>query len=346
MAHCIEINDRMYSTEGYSWHGLDTLVESITPETVKPILFDIIEGEIMIDLDGEKVRMEGHKALIADYRQSKAGIELAEGEELLLPLHIPKSGYKVITNREILDVAAKSLKDVDAKITSAMSLENGKKFALSVNLGADVLKVNNDEIHAHLNLISSHDGTMNLKAYDSTTRIVCMNTLIWSLQAAGEVGFTIRHTKNADLALTNLPELINNILKGRTQFKEVMEFLASCKVDSNEAIAMAAGYFAIETENKLSTRSYNAAMEIVNLFANGRGNSGRSLYDLANGATEYWTSGDGVGRNADAVTRAYKADFGQAAIHKSRFVDMLADEDRRNQTKEVGREALAAYLAN
>lgn len=348
MAHCIEINDRMFSTkdQALAWHGLDIQVDEITCETIRPILFDIIEGEIAIPLDGEMVKMAGHKALIADYRKAKAGMDLKDGEELLLPLHIPREGYKVISNREILDVATEALKDVDAKITSAMSLENGKKFALSVNLGEDVLKVNNDEIHAHLNFISSHDGTMNLKAYDSTVRIVCMNTLRWSLEAAGEVGFTIRHTKNAELALTNLPELVNSILKGRVQFKEVMEYLATCKVDSNEALAMAAGYFATETGNKLSTRSYNAATAIVDLFANGKGNNGRNLYDLVNGATQYWTSGDGVGRKSDSMTRLYKAEFGQAAEHKNRFVQLLSDEEERSKAKEIGKEALAAYLLN
>jgi hypothetical protein len=55
---------------------------------------------------------------------------------------------------------------------------------------------------------------------------------------------------------------------------------------------MAAGYFAMTTdakENKLSTRSYNAAREIARLAVSGIGNTGRSLYDLVNGATEYWT---------------------------------------------------------
>jgi hypothetical protein len=188
---------------------------------------------------------------------------------------------------------------------------------------------------------------LNLKAYDSTIRIVCLNTLRWSLEAAGEVGFTIRHTKNADIALQNLPELVNNILKGRVNFKEVMEYLETCKVDSNEALAMAAGYFMVESgAPKLSTRSLNAATEIVNLYANGLGNRGQSLYDLANGATQYWTSGGGVGIKADALTKAYKSEFGMAADHKNRFVEMLANEDERNRAKEIGKEALVEALAS
>lgn len=338
MGHGITENDVMYSTEGFSWHRLDRLAKEITKESVSPVFNKIIEGKLQIEVDGEMVEMEDYKALIADLR----GLGMAES---MVPLHVPKAGYKVINNEEIFDAAVEAIKDVDAKITSIMTLENRKKFALSVNLGEDVMKVNGDEIHAHLNFVSSHDGTMNLKAYDSTIRIVCMNTLRWSLQAAGQVGFTIRHTKNAAIALENLPELVNAILTGRVQFKEVMEYLASCKIDSNEALAMAAGYFCLESGSpKLSTRSLNAANSIVDLFANGQGNNGKTLYDLANGATEYWTSGEGVGRKADDITKSYKAEFGMAADHKSRFVELLADEDRRKTAKEMGKEALAEAL--
>lgn len=339
MGHGITENDVMYSTEGFSWHRLDRLAKEITKESVSPIFNKIIEGKLQIEVDGEMVEMEDYKALIADLR----GLGMQEN---MVPLHVPKAGYKVINNEEIFDAAVEAIKDVDAKITSIMTLENRKKFALSVNLGDDVMKVNGDEIHAHLNFVSSHDGTMNLKAYDSTIRVVCMNTLRWSLEAAGEVGFTIRHTKNAEIALENLPELVNAILTGRIQFKEVMEYLATCKVDSNEALAMAAGYFCLESGSpKLSTRSLNTANAIADLFANGKGNNGKNLYDLANGATEYWTSGDGVGRKASDISKAYKSEFGMAADHKSRFVEMLADESRRNTARDMGKEALAEIAA-
>jgi hypothetical protein len=340
MGHGITENDVMISTEGYSWHRLDRLEKMITKETASPVFNKIIEGKIQINVDGNMVDLPNYKALIADLR----GLGM---QDQMVPLHVPKEGYKVISNEEIFDAAVEAIKDVDAKITSIMTLENRKKFALSVNLGDDVMKVNGDDIHAHLNFVSSHDGTMNLKAYDSTIRVVCMNTLRWSLEAAGEVGFTIRHTKNAAIALENLPELVNAILAGRINFKEVMTYLASCKVDSNEALAMTAGYFCMESGSPtLSTRSLNSAQSIVDLFANGKGNNGKTLYDLANGATEYWTSGDGVGRNANDIVKSYKAEFGMAADHKNRFVELLANEDRLKEAKTLGKEALAEALKN
>jgi hypothetical protein len=115
-------------------------------------------------------------------------------------------------------------------------------------------------------------------------------------------------------------------------------------------MAMAAGYFAITTDakdNKLSTRSLNAAREIARLAANGIGNIGRTLYDLANGATEYWTSGEGTGRNASVASRTYRSQLGSAAEHKRNFIAMLAGRGEREVMLSKGREAVRqSVLAN
>jgi hypothetical protein len=114
---------------------------------------------------------------------------------------------------------------------------------------------------------------------------------------------------------------------------------------------MAAGYFCLETDKaELSTRSMNAAQGIATLFSRGIGNKGETLYDLANGATEYWTSGEGTGstkvdRFGKPVTsradRAYRSQMGSAATHKESFVAMLANDDRRKEALTLGKQALA-----
>jgi hypothetical protein len=267
---------------------------------------------------------------------------------------VPKSGYKVINNREVIDCMKASFAGLDVKITTAGTLEGAKKFFVSVDIGDSDLIINKDNFKAYVNFITGHDGTLAMTAYDSLVRIVCMNTLIASRQAAGEAGFSVYHTKNADLAMKNLPELFNAILKGRANLKEVMEYLDGNKCDHNDALAMAAGYFCLETDKaELSTRAMNAAQGIATLFSRGIGNKGETLYDLANGATEYWTSGEGTGstkvdRHGKPVTsladRTYRSQMGSAATHKESFVAMLANDDRRKEALTLGKQALA--LAN
>lgn len=340
MAHCIELPwDQVYSIEGTEWHKIARHVPAISRDTIKEILFPIVQSPLYVNLDGKQVNLENHKVLVADYRGIRS--DLPEGEELV-PLHIPKTSYEVIDNSLIWETLEKGLKDCDAKITSCGTLEKGRKFFISADIGNSEMVINKDKFRFYLNLISSHDGTISLNGYDSGTRIVCMNTLIASREAAGNVGFKVYHTKGADLAVKNLPDLINAILMGRADLKAVMEYLATHKCDANDAITMAAGYFAMETgETKLSSRSWNAAQEIAVLHSRGMGNQGKTMYDLANGATEYWTSGAGTGKSgATDAKRVYRSSFGGASEHKQKFVARLADDSTRQQMMELGKESV------
>ena len=347
MSHKIEKpHDQVLSIEGTEWHKLATHLSVIGDNEVAPLLFDIVESPAFVMIDGEQTTLDNYKVLVADHRSVRSDLS---GSDALVPLHIPKAGYKVISNREIWNVMQQSLRDLDCKVTSVCTLERGKKFAISADIGSSDLVINKDKFKANLNFVTSHDGTMAMETFDSAIRVVCMNTFQWSRNAAADK-FKVYHTKNANFALDGLGDLLNAILKGRTELVEVLEYLATHACDPNDALAMAAGYFAMTTDakdNKLSTRSFNAAREIARLAANGIGNAGRSLYDLVNGATEYWTSGEGTGRNASLASRTYRSQLGSAADHKRRFIGMLADEESRETMATRGREAVRqSVLAN
>lgn len=341
MAHMIDsIIDRVYSNQGTEWHGLAIETEVIGEEVFDALSHEIIESPVNCQVEGNTIELPNHKILVADMRKSRPELDISQQ---FVPLHVPKSGYKVINNRDVIECMKASFADLDVKITTAGTLEGAKKFFVSVDIGESDLVINKDRFKAYVNFITGHDGTLAMTAYDSVVRIVCMNTLIASREAAGAAGFSVYHTKNADLAMKNLPELFNAILKGRANLKEVMEYLESSKCEHNDALAMAAGYFCLETDNaELSTRAMNAAEGIATLFSRGIGNKGETLYDLANGATEYWTSGDGTGKGKTSQSdRAYRSMLGSAATHKEAFVAMLANDTRRGEALSLGKQALA-----
>lgn len=341
MAHKIEKpHDIVYSIEGTEWHRIADHIPAIGEEQIKRLAFNIIESPAIVQVDGRSVNLDNYKVLVADHRACRD--DLTEDQQLV-PLHIPKSGYKVIDNRQVWECLLKAFNDLGVKVTSMGTLERGKKFFISVDIGGAEIKMNKDRFRAYVNFITSHDGELAMSVFDSFIRIVCMNTLIASQDAAGEVGFKAYHTKNADLAISNLGELFNAILKGRAALAEVMSYLAQHKCDNNEALAMAAGYFCLDTDKvELSTRTMNAAQGIATLFSRGIGNNGETLYDLANGATEFWTSGEGTGKGkADVASRTYRSILGSAAVHKQAFVAMLANDDRRKRALQLGKQALA-----
>lgn len=340
--------DRVYSIKDAEWHGLAIVVPEIGNPEFDSLSHEIKEVPLNPIIDGVPVAFDNHKLLVADVAKSRPDIVDANPNDRFVPLHIPKAKYGVISNAEVVECMKKSFKDLGVKVTTAGTLEGLKKFFISVDIGESKQIINGDDFECYVNFITSHDGTISMDAYDSTIRIVCMNTLNASREAAGKAGFKVYHTKNASLAMDGLSELFNAILQGRANLAEVMGYLNDHKCDANDALAMAAGYFCMETDtDKIATRSFNNAQGIVNLFANGLGNNGRTLYDLANGATEFWSSGDGVGKktNSTGAQRAYRSQFGSAASHKEKFVAMLANDDRRAEAMFIGKKAVTDYLA-
>lgn len=305
----------------------------------------------IVQLVQSEVSMSNHQGLVADYRECRP--DLIDSEETsngYVPLHIPKASYVKIENGEVADSMFAALRDIDARVTCAGTLEAGKKFFLSAALGDGQGKFKvqtrhgEDEFFANLNFITSHDGTLAVEAYDSTIRIVCMNTLRWSRDAAGDVKFKVYHSKNASTAIANLGDLVNRILSGRADFKNQMEYLSSVDCSIEDARALLTGYMvevtscpSVDLNLRGVTRRQNSTEEILRLFVKGQGNEGKSLYDLLNGVTEYYTSGDGTGQDTGKEEKAYKANFGRAADHKNAFANMLLSEERRAEVLELGR---------
>jgi hypothetical protein len=209
MGHGIyQPHDIVQSNQGTEWHTFAEHREFIGDKEVEKQLFDIIESPAFVIIDGEQTALDNYKVLVADHRKVRPDLF---GSDALVPLHIPKAGYKVISNREIWNVMQKSLRDLDCKVTSVCTLERGKKFAISADIGSSDLVINKDKFKANLNFVTSHDGTMAMETFDSAIRIVCMNTFQWSRDAAKDK-FKVYHTKNSSFALDGLGDLASGVV--------------------------------------------------------------------------------------------------------------------------------------
>lgn len=335
--------DKVLSTQGAEWHGLADVVTDIDDTTIAPLLFKIRTGTVSVDVDGVSVPMTHHKALVADMRHRD---DLKDTEDALVPLHIPKKGYAPIENGGVWEALKKSLAGTGIKISSAGTLHAGKKFFLSADLlGHSEQVINGDKFYSYLNFVTSHDGTMALTILDSKIRQVCMNTVMASLACAGDMKFKIYHTAGADLAVSNIGDLINAVIQERADFKTSLEYLASVAISTADAESLYAGYLAGATgAEDLAKRSRNAVDELTSLFARGIGNKGETLYDSWNGLTQYFTHGDGTGKKANKEEKAYKSRFGTAADHKAIFTNYLLSPDKVRELIEKGRELLTVKL--
>lgn len=357
MSHCIEKIDKVLVPEGESyraWHGLETVVgKRVTKDSAKDLHFPIVCHEVMgRDTMGNLSSISGFKAVAADVRKR----DDIPGD--FVYLNIPRDNYRDIPNDKVWNTMEKSLDSVGGyKVSCAGTLGGLSRYFISVEVGElSEMMVNGDKFRTHLNFITSHDGTLALSIHDSNIRIVCQNTLNWSMAQKKNMSIRISHHKNAGEKIKRFEVMFEEIVKGRKTFKEMMESIDAIDMDEEEARGVVGGYYSkLPSFNKttgFSTRSRNTVDDVVNLFSNGTGNRGKTVYDIFNAFTENYTSGSGVGRNptpSNLGKRVFTSSFGTASTHKSNFTKILLENARNGTLKKFadeGNKALAITTNN
>jgi len=343
MSHEIEINvDKVITYGDRAWHGLDENHDTpLTREHISPLFIPYLEGQASVTIDGIETPLEGWKTIVADLRNSDI-----EGD--FRPVHVARDRYEILQNETLFEALEESLNGIPYEIVSVGTLGGLSYFFTSVKFKDDfnVKLPDNSECLAYFSMFSSHNGTKNAHYYDTTHRVVCSNTIRSSFDARGKQGFAITHTKNASVRIHNMAEIVNNIFHGRRQFEEKMQELYGIDCDVSKAERFTVGYLADKTNAKddaLSTRSMNQARDIVSLAWNGRGNRGGNLFYLAQGATEFWTSGNGTGGvNRDLGKKVFSSEFGSGMDSKVDFVSALLNQDRREKLMKLGDKVLVA----
>ena len=336
--------DVVYSNQGKEWHGLATVISDINKDTAKDIIFPIVEapifGEVVTGKDTHRVSMENGKILIADLRHR------TDLPEKFVALHTPKNGYAAYDNSQAWPMVEEILSRIPgASVTTAGTLRKLKRFFVTIAIPQDV-NVQGDTFKPFLNLMLGHDGVLGIKLKGGITRIVCANTEAMALgeRGEGEVDLTAYHTQNGVAKADTFAELSSNILTGITHFIEETGKLMDTACTPVNAERITAG-FMVAPNGVLSTRAKNQTDEILNLFANGRGNNGRTMADLLHGVTEYWTLGNGNGSKASLGERHAKGMFSDSLNAKEAFRSILLSKTTREKVADKGKKALIEYAS-
>lgn len=341
MAHLIETTDRVHSNKGHEWHGkaifkqgADGVPVELTREELKDIMFPLVScmGMSGVGPDGHPIHFPEYQGVVADLRGRGNGAGF-------VPLAIHGDTYGMIDNGMIWDGLKEGLQGIPHAITTAGTLDGCKRFFVSVELlDAPGFTVRRDTFKAYVNFISSHDGSLALRGYDSSVRIVCNNTLNFSLGAGakGKLNAVVKHTGNAHVHIARMGDWLKDTLASREAVKGEFEKLMDTPLAPRQAMTALQGLLWEELHHPeaFSTRARNTITGIHDLYANGKGNHGGSAYDLLNGFTEYYTAGPGAG-NRDKLTplelRA-NGSFGGAAEKKTEFAKLLCSVDKTGQT--------------
>jgi len=175
---------------------------------------------------------------------------------------------------------------------TAGSLRNGKQFFMTIKLGEEFdIKSNEDKAETWMVVASSHDGSMALTVYITRIRVVCANTLTWSLSEATNV-YKVKHTSNAQARVADARAAIELAWRGQDPFAHEMELLMNTSITNSDFDRVVAGLFPVDADEMSSTMvtsRVNKINEISDLYYASPtvGKFTGTAYGLWNAVSEY-----------------------------------------------------------
>jgi len=229
-------------------------------------------------------------------------------------LAVVSDRYKVVQPKQVIEFFDSVIKENGFKMSTAGALKGGKRVWAMADTGKD-FHVNGDRVGAHLLLATAYDGTFATTAQFTSIRVVCNNTLGFSLARGGEGGIIkIPHTQNfnewevkADLGFdVDWINFRNNVLQ-----------LADHKVTKREAIAYFLTVCGVTEEQAADGKQLSNVKRLLAAYESGPGAKLPSAKDTLWGALNAVTYiADHKRAAANTGNRFDSASFGGGAKWK------------------------------
>lgn len=323
--HNIQTRDVQVGVE-MAWHKLTKVEEKIDRNNCR-ILYPMAMHPLYYqDSDGNFREANGRQI-----------ISLDDGGAVGRPVG---KDYKLIANTEIWDAVEQGLAGTQHQIVSCGSVNNRALGFISVKI-SEQFKAANRETNSTMNILWGHGGNRAVVARTGFTVVVCQNTYNMAMKEKGDFKLSIRHTAKANVL--DLGKAIDAHIGVVAEFKNAMDEFHSVDVKTDDARKIFAGFIADdkipETKTGIS-RFTNTLDKVQNLFLVGKGNSGRTLADVFNGVTDYYSheSSGGDSRWKQFVS----SEFGAGDVRKGEFFDVLSDRNSTEAVKRQGELVLSA----
>lgn len=151
-----------------------------------------------------------------------------------LPLGIVGDRYTVLQNKDALNLLDSLVVGGSAQYESVMSLHDGARVALVVNLNDLGVKIAGvDAVDAYLLLTNSHDGSTSVTAAVTPVRVVCQNTLTYALNTTKLV-HKVRHSTNMEDKLREIDKILDMTQSYMSEFEADATKLMHTKMSDSE----------------------------------------------------------------------------------------------------------------
>ncbi len=213
------------------------------------------------------------------------------------PLGNVSERYEILQNKDAFEPFEPMI-DMGFKLETAGAVQEGKKIWVLAK-APDKYTVGDDKINRYVFMFTSHDGSTGNCFRDTMVRIVCYNTLDYALSKKGTFEYRLKHTSSIKQKVMDLKKAIaesegnfSTAIDNMNRFQDVkmnpalldtyLEAVIPFLKDRHKTSIPEMKIFVRNTAKPVYER-------LVDLFYNGKGNKGETLWDAYNAITEYYT---------------------------------------------------------
>lgn len=229
------------------------------------------------------------------------------------PIGVVAPSYEPLQNEDLKQLVAPMVEEGVLTVENQGFLSRGAKVFIQLQVNKE-FEVIGESYKGYLTLLNSHNGTASVAIGPAMQRVICSNTF----QAAyNDIGEKFRHTEGVTERVLNTTAITNFVDEAMKVYASKVETLASTRCTGAQFRE------ALETiYNKPLDKMRDSFVGKLNdLFYNGRGNEGRTFYDVFNSLTE-WSSHYARKTKAGNV---YYSQFGQGANINRRAMAVLTE---------------------
>lgn len=213
------------------------------------------------------------------------------------PLGNVSERYAILQNRDAFKPFQPMI-DMGFTLETAGAVEGGKRVWILAK-SPDKFLVGDDKVDRYVFIFTSHDGSLGNCFRDTGIRIVCANTLDYALDEKGTFNYQLKHTSSIKARIIDLRDNIKksdgNFARAITNMNRFNDFeMDETMLDHylETVIPFLQNRFkeSIPEKNIFVRNTAKPVYErLVELYHNGTGNKGKSLWDAYNAVTEYYT---------------------------------------------------------
>lgn len=234
------------------------------------------------------------------------------------PLSIVSTRFKVVQPAETLDFFKSLIEKNGFKMCTAGSLRGGRRIWAMADTGK-AFSIGNDQVEAYMLLATAYDGTFATTAQFTSIRVVCNNTLEFSLNGSSSGCIKVPHTQDFN-AVDVKVEL--GLEESWGQFRDNVLQLASLKVTKQQAIDYFLTVCGVTEDEAADGKQLSNVKKLISYYERGPGATLPSAKGTAWGLVNAVTYLADHGRRAkDNGTRFDSASFGSGAVMKRKAME-------------------------